>query len=107
MQIVCEKFLEIQKKRLIDGIELEDEYKPRHICCKQTYSELVDDATLHHATSDDEFHLNNWWGGLPDGEELEKQNKNDPGKRDQMKAILLNWQIEYDRNVANDALIRC
>ena len=34
-------------------------------------------------------------------EDFEKQNKNDAGKRDQMKEILLNWQIEYDRNVAN------
>ena len=89
------------------------EYKPRHICCKQTYSELVDDETLHTSKfSEDEFHLHNWYqdvdgvSKLPDVKDFEKQNKNDPGKRDQMEAILLNWQIEYDRNVANDALIR-
>ena len=99
LQRVIEKFLQIQMKNLEDGTDLDKAYTPYQICCKQTYDQLLDDETLHNAKfSEDEFNLNNWCqfyhnlSQLPNFE-FETHNKNDPEKREKMKAILRHERV--------------
>jgi hypothetical protein len=108
LQRVIEKFLQIQMKNLEDGTDLDKAYTPYQICCKQTYDQLLDDETLNNAKfSEDEFNLNNWcqfyhnFPQLPNFEHFETHNKNDPENREKMKDILRQWEIEYERNIAN------
>ena len=100
-------------KNLENGTKLDEAYTPFHICCKQTYDQLVLDESLHDAKfSEDHFILNNWnqangWqdddniSPAPNLEHFETHNKNDPLVREELLAILAQWKNDYESNVKN------
>ena len=99
LQIICNKFLEVQKEYLALGKSLPDVYKPTYTSDDKTYLQLLDDENSHTAFDDDnKYLLNNWSWNEDELDDLEAQNKNNAVTRRGMHKILNDWKKKFDLN---------
>ena len=105
LQIICNKFLEVQKEHIALGKQpdsLPDVYKPTYISNGQTYLQLLDDENFHSAFDDEnKYLLNNWSWNEDELDDLEAQNKDNARTRRRMHKILQEWQKKFDENARN------